>query len=117
VRRRLGRPWLLDRSQRWRLRYWRLWRGPRFDPEDPHQIYAYAFRRLSRAERAVFALSRFTSMDYPDIACVLSLSTESVEWRLVGALSKMTRLLDLIDQARGREVDALTALRQPTGEA
>ena len=101
--RRVERPWLLDRTQRWRLRYWRLWLGPSFDPSDTYQTYAYAFRRLSSVERAVFALSRFTAMDYADIALTLGLSKEVVEWRLVGALYNMTRVLDLIDHASGRQ--------------
>jgi DNA-directed RNA polymerase specialized sigma24 family protein len=96
------RPWLLDTSQRWRLRYWRLWPGPGFDPEDPGQTYNYALQRLSKAERAVFLLSRFSAMEYASIARTLGLSPAAVEWRLVGALYKMTRILDLIDRARGR---------------
>ena len=44
-------------------------------------------------------------MDYPEIARALSLSAAIVEWRLIGAVCKMTRLLDLIDHARGRQMD------------
>jgi len=100
------RPWLLDRTQRWRWRYWRLWGGPCFDPSDPRQTYAYAFRRLSKMERAVFTLSRFQALEYPDIARKLGISTAAVEWRLVGALCKMSRILDLIDQTRPVPADA-----------
>jgi DNA-directed RNA polymerase specialized sigma24 family protein len=39
-------------------------------------------------ERAVFALSRFQSLEYPDIARTLGISTAAVECQLVGALRK-----------------------------
>ena len=81
-------PWLLDKTQRWRWRYWRLWGGPCFAPSDPRQTYTYAFQRLSKMERAVFALSRFQSMEYPDIARTLGISTAAVECQLVGAFSQ-----------------------------
>ncbi|MGC1301797.1 MAG: sigma-70 region 4 domain-containing protein [Caulobacteraceae bacterium] len=100
------RPWPLDSTQRWRLRYWRLWRGPGFDPHDPRQTYSYAFERLSRVERDVFLLCRFETMDYLEIARRLGIRTAAVEWRLVAALYKMDRILDLIDRARGRHKDA-----------
>jgi DNA-directed RNA polymerase specialized sigma24 family protein len=103
-----GRPWWRDPTQRWRLRYWRLWPGPSFDPDDLAQTCTYAFQRLSRREQAVFALCRFEGLDYPDIACRLGISVSAVERCLASALYKMSRLLDLIAHARGRQWDALT---------
>jgi DNA-directed RNA polymerase specialized sigma24 family protein len=103
-----GRPWLLDKTQRWRLRYWRLWRGPSFDPDDLEQTSVYAFARLSKMERAVFALCRFQAMRYPAIARRLGISPAAVERRLASALYKMSRTLDLIARARGRQVGAPT---------
>jgi DNA-directed RNA polymerase specialized sigma24 family protein len=97
-----ARLWWCDPTQRWRLRYWRLWPGPNFDPADLGQAYTYAFQRLSKRERAVFALCRFEGLDYPDIARRLGLSVAAVERHLVNALYKMDRLLDLIDRTRGR---------------
>jgi DNA-directed RNA polymerase specialized sigma24 family protein len=110
--RRVRRPWLLDRSQRWRLRYRRLWPGPGFDREDPSQTYRYALQRLSKTERAVFLLSRFSAMDYADIARTLGLSPAVAEWRLVGALYKMTCMLDLIDRARSRQSEEIARADQ-----
>jgi DNA-directed RNA polymerase specialized sigma24 family protein len=109
---RADRPWLFDGSQGWRLCHWRLWRGPSFDPDDPQQAMIYAFKCLSRAERAVFALCRFDAMTYSDIAYRLGVSAVTVERRLVRAICKMSRMLDLIERARGRRVGRLASTDQ-----
>ncbi len=103
------RPWLADRTQRWRWRYPSLWAGPSFDPDDRLQTYSYAFQRLSKAERAVFALCRFQDMGYPEIAHTLGIGTAAVERHLAHALYKLSRIVDLVDHARGRSRDASMA--------
>ncbi len=104
-----SRPWLVDRTQCWRWRYPSLWAGPSFDPDDLVQAYSYAFKRMSKAERTVFALCRFQDMGYSDIAYCLGISTAAVERRLAAALYKLSRTIDLVDRARGRPRDTSTA--------